>query len=198
MCFLIFCTLQCKIHSYLFLFSFSICWTLLLYIIYIRAGYLKYDIALGTLNYLGKETKYVPWKTALNSLGFLEHILSDRPANGNFQVCTLTTYWRIVRTQRLTLIKKNYWLKEKSELLNDRVGDYSQMSIKLEANNFFCIIAQVLSYSVINSFCCWFHSVTFVLITCIEVSNQFPGEFNMLIKQNKPETSYLSFAIRQT
>lgn len=94
--------------------------------------------------------------------------------------------------------KKNYWLKEKLELLNDRVGDYSQMSIKLETNNFFCIIAQMLSYSVINSFCCWFHSVTFVLITCIEVSNQFPGEFNKLIKQNKPETSYLSFAIRQT
>lgn len=85
--------------------------TLLLYIIYIRAGYLKYDIALGTLNYLGKETKYVPWKTALNSLGFLEHILSDRPANGNFQVCTLTTHWRIVRTQRLTLIKKKLFAK---------------------------------------------------------------------------------------
>lgn len=34
-------------------------------------------------------------------------------------------------------------------LLNGRVGDYSQMFIKLEANNFFSIIAQVLSYSVI-------------------------------------------------
>lgn len=65
-------------------------------------------------------------------------------------------------------------------MLNDRVGDYSQMSIKLEANNFFCIIAQVLSYSVIL-FICWFHSVTFVLITCIEIRNQIPVEFNRFI-----------------
>ena len=165
--------------SFSFLFPYAEL-TLLLYIIYIRAGYLKYDIALGTLNYLGKETKYVPWKTALNSLGFLEHILSDRPANGNFQVCTLTTHWRIVRTQRLTLIKKNYLLKEKLVLLNGRVGDYSQMFFKLEANDFFSIIAQVLSYSVIL-FICWFHSVTFVLITCIEIRNQIPVEFNRFI-----------------
>lgn len=50
-----------------------------------RAGYLAYDIALGTLEYLDGETKYVPWKTALNSLGYLDGILSERPANGNFQ-----------------------------------------------------------------------------------------------------------------
>lgn len=53
---------------------------------YTRAGYLKYTIALGTLQYLEKETKYVPWRTALNSLGFLDDILSDRPGNGYFQV----------------------------------------------------------------------------------------------------------------
>jgi len=50
-----------------------------------RAGYLAYDIALGTLEYLDRETKYVPWRTALNSLGYLDSILSERPANGNFQ-----------------------------------------------------------------------------------------------------------------
>ncbi|KAJ7393976.1 hypothetical protein OS493_003647 [Desmophyllum pertusum] len=50
-----------------------------------RAGYLKYDIALGTLEYLGQERQYVPWRTALNSLGYLDGILSDRPANGYFQ-----------------------------------------------------------------------------------------------------------------
>lgn len=53
---------------------------------YTRAGHLKYTIALGTLQYLEKETKYVPWRTALNSLGFLDDILSDRRGNGYFQV----------------------------------------------------------------------------------------------------------------
>ena len=52
-----------------------------------RAGYLKYSIALGTVGYLEKETRYVPWKTALNSLGFLGGILGDRRGNGYFQVC---------------------------------------------------------------------------------------------------------------
>ena len=51
-----------------------------------RAGYLDYSIALGTVKYLGKESKYVPWRTALNSLGFLGNILSDRRGNGYFQV----------------------------------------------------------------------------------------------------------------
>lgn len=50
-----------------------------------RAGYLDYTIALGTLKYLSKESEYVPWRTALNSLGFLDDILSDRRANGYFQ-----------------------------------------------------------------------------------------------------------------
>jgi len=40
---------------------------------------------LGTLQYLGKETKYVPWRTALNSLGFLNNILSDKRGNGYLQ-----------------------------------------------------------------------------------------------------------------
>ena len=52
-----------------------------------RAGYLKYPIALGTVGYLEKETRYVPWRTALNSLGFLGGILGDRRGNGYFQVC---------------------------------------------------------------------------------------------------------------
>ena len=52
-----------------------------------RAGYLKYSIALGTVGYLEKETRYVPWRTALNSLGFLGGILGDRRGNGYFQVC---------------------------------------------------------------------------------------------------------------
>lgn len=72
-----------------------------------RAGYLKYDIALGTLNYLGKETKYVPWKTALNSLGFLEHILSDRPANGNFQ--------RLIRSKVKNLADQLGWVNKKDD-----------------------------------------------------------------------------------
>ena len=42
---------------------------------------------MGTLEYLDGETKYVPWKTALNSLGYLDGMLSERPANGHFQVC---------------------------------------------------------------------------------------------------------------
>ena len=38
-----------------------------------------------------------------------------------------------------------------------------------EANNCFSIIALVLSNSFVNSFCFWNHSVTIVLITCVEI-----------------------------
>ena len=55
-----------------------------------RAGQLDYGIALSTLDYLNKEDMYVPWKTALNRLSYLETVLDNRPAYGMLQVeCAL-------------------------------------------------------------------------------------------------------------
>ena len=55
------------------------------------------------------------------------------------------------------------------------------------ANNCFRIIAQVLPNSVVHSFCFWNHSVTIILITYIEISSQFPLEFNRFIQFNQQE-----------
>ena len=46
---------------------------------------------------------------------------------------------------------------------------YPTIFTEPEANNCFSIIALVLSNSFVNSFCCWNHSVTIVLITRVEI-----------------------------
>ena len=64
---------------------------------------MDYTIALGTLKYLSKESKYVPWRTALNSLGFLDDILSDKRGNGYFQV--LLHYYVILFASGIARLK---------------------------------------------------------------------------------------------
>jgi hypothetical protein len=57
---------------------------------YFRAGLLKYPAALSMLQYLDKETKYVPWRSALKSLSYLKTVLSNRPSFGNLKVDLLS------------------------------------------------------------------------------------------------------------
>ncbi|XP_047492647.1 aminopeptidase Ey-like, partial [Penaeus chinensis] len=47
-----------------------------------RAGQLNYTTALGLNEYLAKETEYVPWRTALNNLDYLDAMLSATPGYG--------------------------------------------------------------------------------------------------------------------
>lgn len=83
-----------------------------------RAGYLKYSIALGTVGYLEKETRYVPWKTALNSLGFLGGILGDKRGNGYFQ--------KFVRSKVKGLADKLGWKNQKND---SHINKYLRSSI---------------------------------------------------------------------
>ncbi|XP_047740791.1 aminopeptidase N [Hyalella azteca] len=50
-----------------------------------RCGVLSYDVAMDVLSYLDKETEYVPWKTALNNLGYVKNMLSRTAAYGAFK-----------------------------------------------------------------------------------------------------------------
>jgi len=50
-----------------------------------RSGRLSYDIAMDVTSYLGKETEYVPWRTAINNLGYLQTMLIRTPAYGSFK-----------------------------------------------------------------------------------------------------------------
>ncbi|KAK3853242.1 hypothetical protein Pcinc_040203 [Petrolisthes cinctipes] len=47
-----------------------------------RAGLLTYDVALGVYSYLGNETEYVPWKAAVNNLGFIRGQLARTAGYG--------------------------------------------------------------------------------------------------------------------
>lgn len=83
-----------------------------------RAGYLKYSIALGTLQYLEKETDYVPWKTALNSLSFFDGILGDRRGNGYYQ--------KFVKSKVKGLADKLGWKNDKND---SHINKYLRSSI---------------------------------------------------------------------
>ncbi|EDV21351.1 expressed hypothetical protein [Trichoplax adhaerens] len=50
-----------------------------------RSGTIKQSLALGMTKYLSKEKEYVPWTTALGSLGYFDTILSMRPSYGDFK-----------------------------------------------------------------------------------------------------------------
>ncbi|XP_018019808.1 puromycin-sensitive aminopeptidase-like protein, partial [Hyalella azteca] len=50
-----------------------------------RGGVLSYDVAMDALSYLDKETEYVPWKTALNNLGYVKNMLSRTASYGAFK-----------------------------------------------------------------------------------------------------------------
>jgi len=51
-----------------------------------RASVLDYSIALRLTMYLSKEREYLPWKTALNSLSYLDTMLKMTPVYEMFQV----------------------------------------------------------------------------------------------------------------
>ncbi|XP_068228789.1 LOW QUALITY PROTEIN: aminopeptidase N-like [Palaemon carinicauda] len=50
-----------------------------------RAGHLSYDIALDIYTYLGNETEYVPWKSAVNKLDYLVNLFQRTGAYGALQ-----------------------------------------------------------------------------------------------------------------
>ncbi|KAF2365598.1 Peptidase M1 membrane alanine aminopeptidase N-terminal [Trinorchestia longiramus] len=50
-----------------------------------RAGLLNYEITMDVISYLGKETEYVPWRTALVNLGYVKNMLSRTGAYGSFK-----------------------------------------------------------------------------------------------------------------
>lgn len=51
-----------------------------------RAGLLKYDIALNLTKYLEHETDYIPWKTAIHCLNYIEALIAREAEYGIFQV----------------------------------------------------------------------------------------------------------------
>ncbi|KAK3860173.1 hypothetical protein Pcinc_033761 [Petrolisthes cinctipes] len=50
-----------------------------------RAGHLSYDIALGLYSYLGAETEYVPWASALNNLSYLKDMFTHTGSYGGLR-----------------------------------------------------------------------------------------------------------------
>uniref|UniRef100_A0A8C4WYM3 ERAP1-like C-terminal domain-containing protein n=1 Tax=Eptatretus burgeri TaxID=7764 RepID=A0A8C4WYM3_EPTBU len=50
-----------------------------------RAGLMKIEHALSTTIYLVNETKYIPWQTALNNLGYIDLMFSMSMSYGNLQ-----------------------------------------------------------------------------------------------------------------
>ena len=84
-------------------------------------------------------------------------------------------YWSYQYAERLTYLR----------IIRLRLGNYSTIFTEPEAISCFSIIAQLISNSFVNSFCFWNHSVTFVMITRIEISSQFPPEFNGCIQYNQ-------------
>lgn len=58
-----------------------------LYILIIfRAGQLDYDIAFNLALYIKKESKFVPWRTLLDSINYLENMLRKQDVYGKFKV----------------------------------------------------------------------------------------------------------------
>lgn len=48
-------------------------------------GYLDYSIAMDILNYLGRETDYIPWRAAVANLDKLDFLLKGRTAHANYR-----------------------------------------------------------------------------------------------------------------
>lgn len=53
----------------------------------VRAGKLSTEIALHVLEYLDKETDYVPWVAAAQQLSYLDDMLRRTKLYGQFNVC---------------------------------------------------------------------------------------------------------------
>jgi aminopeptidase N len=58
-------------------------------------GYLDYQTALGILQYLSRETDYIPWKAAANNLERLDYILAGRPPHDDFKKFVMTLARRL-------------------------------------------------------------------------------------------------------
>lgn len=52
-----------------------------------RAGKLDYRIALNLTRYLMNEFEYVPWRSALGALNFIDNMMSSGPQYYKFRVC---------------------------------------------------------------------------------------------------------------
>lgn len=52
-----------------------------------RAGLLDYATALDVTRYLGNELEYIPWKAALNALGYIDGMLVKTGNFDKFKVC---------------------------------------------------------------------------------------------------------------
>lgn len=48
-------------------------------------GYLSYDVAFNVLNYLSRETDYIPWRAAVTNLDKLDYLLKGRANYENFE-----------------------------------------------------------------------------------------------------------------
>ena len=77
-------------------------------------GYLSYDIAFGILNYLSRETDYIPWRAAVLNLDKIDFILGQTTARDNF---------RIFLRKALLRMYKLYGMEEKpQDTLMDKFG----------------------------------------------------------------------------
>lgn len=54
-----------------------------------RAGRLDYNTALDITSYLAQETEYVPWKSALTAISYLDNMLSKYQGYDRFRVYIL-------------------------------------------------------------------------------------------------------------
>jgi len=52
-----------------------------------RAGLLDYATALDVTRYLANELEYIPWKAALNALGYIDSMLVKTGNFDKFRVC---------------------------------------------------------------------------------------------------------------
>lgn len=50
-----------------------------------RAGRVKYSVPLGIMNYLSKETDYIPWVAANRGLSLMNRLLTSTTSNENYQ-----------------------------------------------------------------------------------------------------------------
>ena len=51
-----------------------------------RAGQLAYNVPLALAKYIEDEERYVPWRTFINAIDFLDTMLSTQNSYGLFQV----------------------------------------------------------------------------------------------------------------
>lgn len=68
-----------------------------------KSGDIDYTIPFNILKYLEKESGYLPWKTALRNLGFVDKMLRFYPTYGYFRVSNKIS--RVSITKNLNILK---------------------------------------------------------------------------------------------